>query len=481
MIATGYQQHEWKVLGAFSLVIAAALAYLAFISPGIEGGMDSYNHYLIAKNTWNHPYLFLDQWGKPLYNIIASAFAQFGLYGVTIFNIICLVGSAYLAFRISKKLGILFPFLAFVLTILSPVFLDNTISALTEPFCALLVTLTIYLLIYKRYILAAILAGFLPFARSEGFIILGIVIIYLLYVQEYKVTLYVLIGSLFFNTLGWIIEGEPFWIITQNPYINYALSGKNVCGHGSLSHFLYAGHYTFGQLTSIGLVASAAIISWQVFKKGLRNNLNIVFIFIVMASYFGAHVILWWLGEMGSCGYVRVMAVISPTVAVLVAYAFSQMSILLARKGIHTSIVKVFLGLIILNTMYTPYRYYAYKYPLTISAEQEQYVQLNKWYAKEDLKARTKVFLYPYFNLIADIDPYDKKKHLEFWASSFQFTKKGDILIWDSHFGPNECGTPLKSLEENVAWKKIYSLIPSDKITTVNDVSFEIHVFEKIH
>lgn len=184
---------------------------LASQSMGLSGGSDSYAHYLIAKNTWNHPSLFLDQWGKPLYNLIASPFAQFGINGVICLNILCLIVSGLLVYKITPKINLKFAFLGFLLTVFSPVFLDNTISSLTEPLCALLVILTIYLFVFKKYNLTAVLAGFLPYSRSEGFIVLGIVAIILIIIKkQYKLIPYLFIGSLFLNTLGWVIDGDPF-------------------------------------------------------------------------------------------------------------------------------------------------------------------------------------------------------------------------------------------------------------------------------
>ena len=345
-----------------------------------------------------------------------------------------------------------------------------------------MVTLSLFLLVNKRYSLAALLAGFLPFARSEGFIILGVILVFLLLKKEFRSISYILIGSTFFNTLGWIIEGEPFWIITKNPYISFALSGVNVCGSGGFSHFLYAGHYTFGQVTCILLVVATLFLAWDILKDGIKQHLELLLVLAVFISYFLAHVLIWWLGKMGSCGYVRVMTVIAPMAAILVSSALQKLVHLrpiqqLKNLKLYTNLFLLFL---VINTIYVPYRYYAYKYPLAISAEQEQYVKVADWYEKKGLKNRTKIILYPYFSIIANIDPYDKNQLLEFWESSFQYSKKGDILFWDSHFGPNECNTPLARLEDDPQWKKIHSVIPRYKISTVNDVPFEIHVFEKI-
>ena len=183
------------LLVLFSILIASFLFILTTKSSGLSGGSDSYGHYLIAKNSWSHPSLLLDQWGKPLYNLIASPFAQLGLKGVVLLNILCLILSGIMVYGIIRKMNLKFALLGFLLTIFSPVFLDNTISSLTEPLCALLVISTVYMFAYKNYASAAILAGFLPYSRSEGFIVLGVIAVFLvIFKKEYR-----LIPHLFFG------------------------------------------------------------------------------------------------------------------------------------------------------------------------------------------------------------------------------------------------------------------------------------------
>lgn len=445
--------------------------------------MDSYNHYLIARYSWDYPSLFLDQWGKPIYTLIASAFVQFGMAGALVLNIVCLVGCSILVYRILTILNIRYAWLGYILCLASPIFLDNTISSLTEPLCALLVILTIYLYIDQRFIASAVLAGFLPFARSEGFIILFVIVLFLVFInKKYALLIYSLVGSLVFNILGWVIEGEPLWIITSNPYINFELSGKNVCGSGGLSHYFYAGHYTFGLVCSALIAVGAAIFLWRLYSGKKTNEKSIALVVVCFILYFGSHVAIWWLGKMGSCGYVRVMVVIAPLASIIILYGIHHsISILESKIGKYKRIViALILAVLAANAVYTPYRYYAYKYPLQVSAEQREYQKLAQWYQAQDLQDRRKIYLYPYFSILADINPYDSQQHLDFWASSLQFAKEGDILIWDGHFGPHESGTPLLTLERDSSWQKIHSILPQEPIRTLNDMIFEIHVFEKI-
>ena len=55
------------------------------------------------------------------------------------------------------------------------------------PLCALLVLLSVYFLTNQKFALGAAVAGLIPYARSEGFIVLFAVGIYLLFFKkEYR-------------------------------------------------------------------------------------------------------------------------------------------------------------------------------------------------------------------------------------------------------------------------------------------------------
>ena len=418
---------EIPILAVLTIAVFSIISLLVYTSPGVSGGMDSYNHYLIARYSWSYPTLFLDQWGKPIYNLISSPFAQFGIKGAIGLNMLSLLGCCVLVYRIIQKLNLRYAWLGYVFTLTSPIFLDNTISALTEPLCALLVILTLYLYINKKYLLSAVIAGFLPFARSEGFIILFAIAFFLIIVDKrYKTLSYVFVGSLVFNILGWVIEGEPFWIISSNPYINFELSGRNICGSGGLFHYFYAGHYTFGLIASLLAALGGIYYAIRFISKGWKTDMGVGLILLCFTLYFGSHVVIWWLGKMGSCGYVRVMVVIAPLASILMVYGFNNLFMisdthLWARTKIVRRLTLLFL---VINTLYVPYRYYSYKYPMPISAEQAEYQKLATWYKTHDFKARRKIYLYPYFSILADINPYDQNDYFGFCARSLHYTQK---------------------------------------------------------
>ena len=433
--------------------------------------MDSYNHYLIAKYGWKHPELLLDYWGKPIYNIIALPFSQFGLDGVVILNILCLIGSAFLVYLTAKQLEWKRPLLVFFISLLSPIFLDNSISSLTEPLNALMLSWLVLMASRSKWASVAILAGFLPFARSEGFVILAVVGLFFLYRKSWKSIALLAIGPLVFNLLGWLIEGQMFWVITENPYLKFELSGENVCGNGTFYHYFRWGHITFGLL--IAALLGYSLIPW--IKNRQSQPPAIHLIYFIFIAYFSVHALIWWQGMMGSCGYIRVMVVIAPLAALMATYGIND---LLERipKPWHLILLTLF-GL---NLLYTPYRYYHYKYPLKVSQEQALYLEVNAWLEQEGYSSRTMAYMYPYLSVVNDRDPWDRAVHEELWKTSLPYYQKHSLILWDAHFGANEAQIPLQLLMEDPNYKLLKSFIPEVPFKTLNDYDFEIYVFEKL-
>src|ERR1700751_4484090 len=75
------------------VVLFIYFSTLAYLSKGSHGGGDCYAHYKIAHYAFKYPRLFLDLWGKPVFTLLSSPFAQFGFIGIKIFNILCALAS----------------------------------------------------------------------------------------------------------------------------------------------------------------------------------------------------------------------------------------------------------------------------------------------------------------------------------------------------------------------------------------------------
>jgi len=180
---------------------------------------------------------------------------------------------------------------------------------------------------------------------------------------------------------------------------------------------------------------------------------------------------------MGSCGYTRVMIVITPIMALIGTYAFDMLMNQTKRfKKVALTLLLALIGI----SAHHAYSFVKNRMPYDISEEQKEFEKVAEWLKSYDYKDKKVYFLYPYLNILTSIDPYDKE-HFEFlWSFDFDYSGPGSLLIWDGHFGPNECQIPLEKLMNNPDFVLIKSFKPQKPFTTLNNYPFEIHVFERV-
>jgi hypothetical protein len=190
--------------GAVLVFLTAAIFYVInfILSEGFNGGADSITHYQISKFSWQHDYLLMDQWGKPVFTILFSPIAQLGFGAVVLANIGLIFLGAFWAYGIARDLQLKRPWLVALIALWLPVVAGNGISALTEMICSLFLIYYIRMALKERFILASIILGFMPFARSEGFVIVALVILFYAFTGRWRYMPWLLAGSVVFNTLG---------------------------------------------------------------------------------------------------------------------------------------------------------------------------------------------------------------------------------------------------------------------------------------
>jgi Gpi18-like mannosyltransferase len=172
---------------------------IAFFSDSCFDAGDGLQHYIMARYSWLHPYLLMDSWGKPFYTLISSPFAQFGLNGSILFNIICGIGSAFFAYKLSKKLALENAWIVIPFVLFTPGYFPKLNSGLTEPFFSFIVVASAYGFMCKKYSISCILISFLPFVRTEGFFILPLFLIVLLYRRRFFEILLLGLGTLVYS------------------------------------------------------------------------------------------------------------------------------------------------------------------------------------------------------------------------------------------------------------------------------------------
>jgi hypothetical protein len=410
---------------------------ILFLSEGSSDPGDGIRHFEIAHYSLSHPQLFLHHWGKPFFTLAAAGPSQFGLNGLIIFNIICAMLTALLTFRISEKLFpgrnslIVIPFL-----LLTPVYFAVIFSGLTEPFFALVLTSGIFLFTRKKFAVSAFLISFLPFIRTEGFLLLPLFGILFLYRKNFLSALLLSAGTVIYSIAGGLIYGDFLWVIHQNPYANL---NQNY-GSGSLFYFLGKNEFILG----IPLVICFVLGIISFFQK--RNNRfsgKSANTWILAAGcfciYFFAHSWFYWKGGYGSIGLIRVIAGVAPCMAIICLAGYHFLISFIPDKGP----IQLTFNLVLAGALCF---YVVRQYPLPFQKTHEQ-VQLDKAAALiKSSSSCTGVIWYqhPYLTYALEEDPFNTDRFRELWGYNRDqpCLELGpeDCMVWDSHYAQYEAG-----------------------------------------
>lgn len=466
---------------AFTFAIALLLV-LFYQSDGIEGGMDSWMHFLNSKYAFKHPELFLDQWNKPVFTLITAPICQFGIKALEIFNILCVAFAGLLISLAMRHAGFRNSWLIIPLLVFTPVCFLNTISGLTEPLAILMVALFIYLWVISKRIAAVILAGFLPFIRTEGFVIAGAIVYLIVLSKDYKLLLWLFVGSIMMNFLGFIITGHPFWIITDNPYVNHELNGSFDPGSGSLFHFFYQARSMFGLPLLVLGVSSTLLPFWLKYKKQTIPEL-LSFALLGFWMYFWAHALIYYFGILGSHGLNRPMALLAPFLAIM---SFLIFDYLFVKSGhLFRLTAAGVLAIIVCITAYFennfPMPYGIKSKAIPFDASQENFIKAGNWLKENNLLNRRVVHQSPFFNVHFNKDPYNMNDGYWIWSidKNADWTKDGTIVIWDGFSAKREGGMPLDWLKQNPTYKQLHFIDGPNNIVEDPD-RFDVYIFEKI-
>lgn len=301
---------------------AVALLLMAWLLPGTGDEGDSITHYLIAKYALVTPANFFDHWGKPLFVLFSTLFAQAGFVGIKVFNVCSTVAAMVLACLTAQRLGMervwLLPFLLFF----SPMYTVLTLSGLTEPFSAAVLMAGIYGIVAGRVAWGVVILSFLPFVRSEGLIILGVTSLYLLYIRGWRYLPLLLVGHVVYAVAGYAHYGTLWWVLSKIPY--RTLSSEHY-GSGDLLYFVDRFKFVSGYLVERLLVLGWLWAIWVCGRWLLRHRTEacamsaaeLLLVYGMFGCFFVAHTLFWYLGIFGSAGMLRVMVTVIPLVGLI--------------------------------------------------------------------------------------------------------------------------------------------------------------------
>jgi hypothetical protein len=425
------------------LSLAAACIYLLLIIamnevPKDDG--DGLQHFSISKASWVDHHLFLDHWGKPLFTVFSSLFAQFGFQAFASFNVLVFLITIFVIFRlIQREKGPVIWMLFIPWVFISiPDYTYSIVSGLTEPFFGMLLTIMLYAAIRKKWWVFALVASFTPFARSEGMMVLSAAGAMLLLVKQWKALIWLFIGPVLSVIAGYLLLGQPFWYFENDPY-------PELSPYGSGSWTQYLVHYDayFGILPLLLLPLSVfGMLIWRQHDKKQRTLIILFFtgIFlgiIVIHSYF------WANGLRGSMGLTRIALQGLPA---FLALCFIGIASVL--REIHFVGLSLF-GLLGLAGIYKELP------ELEVPTQENTYHEMIRRAVNyiNHAPIRGKVYyMHPmvaYYNGIGTKDRhrYYEQRFIHLEDDVKHVFKPGDILFRDSKFGATEQGLSFEELQ----------------------------------
>jgi hypothetical protein len=313
------QNPQWILLAGLTILLTA----ISLLSPGYEHGADNVNHYFLSRYSFIYPEKFLHAWGRPLYTILSSPFAQFGFQGIKLFNVLIGLLTSYFAFLLAKRLKMPLSWLVIIFVIFIPEYFMMLFTALTEVLCGFVLVLAVWLFFEKRYIASAIVISFIPFARAEAFIFFPLFILAFILRRKYKAIIFLLTGFLFFCIVGAYHYKEFFWPITNFPY---AFKNHNYVQEGNFWAFFNNRIGTWGLFLEVMLLFGIFAMIYPLFDKKNGSKIEtvseILLVLCPVVIYFFFHSYVFWKAIGGSIGLIRVIAAILPLSAVIAMKGF---------------------------------------------------------------------------------------------------------------------------------------------------------------
>ncbi|WP_159519129.1 hypothetical protein [Sunxiuqinia indica] len=459
----------------FSALVLLQVFFILF-NTGTYGGADNITHFQTARYSINHPKLLLDLWGKPIYTTLLTPFTILGFKVAKGFNLIVAILSLMIVYKytISKGFSVIPSVFVLILTAFAPVYFLLMNSCLTEILFSFILVSSVYLFYKNQYLLSVVLISFIPFVRTEGYVLFPVFAVAIILRRQFKPILFLFTGTVLYSFIGFLVFDDPFWLINKMPYS----MGDSIYGSGSLFHFVKSSHFIFGIPFLLFLVTGLFVWTIEIFRSRSFNPVNISFYIVVVGSwlgYFAAHSYVWWKGTGGSLGLTRVIGAIIPVAAITCVEGIGFLDRNLKSKRLYNSILIVFGGLQIF-LLFTQNR-------VLIKADPtEQLIMKCADYIRFNHEKKKFFYFNPVLTHELNIDPYDINQCNWGVGDKQQPSNSmnwGDLLVWDAHFGPNEGGVQLETLEIDPNLQKIKSFYPLEKVTVLGGYDYSVQLFKK--
>lgn len=445
-----------RTLAYIHLAMLPLLWGIAIYTNGLGGGGDSLTHYFMAKLSWTQPHYLLDLWGKPIFTMLSSPFAQFGFVGIKIFNVSCAVLASYFSCLSAKQLGKSLNWIILPLAFIAPAYYTYIFSGLTEPLAGMLGVMAVYLCLKGKITLGFLVASLLPFARTEAQIFLVFFLAFGLLNKHFKQIPLLLFGYILFSLIGGFTSGDFLWIF-NSPYN----SQGSVYGSGDWFHYFRSLKGMLGipgiTLACLGLLQ----FFWMWFQKKINWKTEPWLIHGLFFALFGGHTIVWALGIYGSAGLERTLLTVFPLLWIIMLDGVLFLQQLTRRISTKAALVIPF-AILLIQGIYTyrdPVAGYYWQTHMTPGAEYHYFKNNVATYIKQNYpQAQQFVMDKPDMAVALGANFMDEANRLN-WSYYHHPEHINDQTLWifDSYYVPVQYGISLETINEEAKLKAVKS------------------------
>jgi len=422
-------QKAFWLSSAIYLVLSLTMGAL---SKGFLEG-DACTHYLYARFSFAEPYLLADVWGRPFCTALyAIPAVLFGRMGVRALCAIVVVAVGYICRRVAKNLGFPRPALAAILLYAQPLLFLHSFSELTEIPFILLLALAMLAFERKHWKTFALIIGFMPTARPEGF---GFILLSLpaLYFANRKA-----IPLLFVPLIAWSVGGWADYGMLQPWYIEAPLWLKRNWPYSEKSVYIPKNFFflpsmlpgVVGPMLFIGLPLGV----WRCLRRyplTFQDRVKYAIAATAMMVLIG-HAALGALGKLGSNAELRYMLTVSPLWAMIMAAGWVWIFD-------HYPLVKrkyLFVGLMACAPVLV--NIFVYRVvPLSLNSEGKRSIEVAQWvrecpYFQDYDKT---IYTVRGLNFLLDVSHTDPIKSAEYKRNKILPDTQGVLMVWDPIYG----------------------------------------------
>lgn len=425
---------------------------------------DGIMHFNISQASWNNSELFIHHWGKPLFILLSSTFAQFGLDGMVFFNIVVFSLTVYFGWKILNHFSISNLFQSTYPLILLSIFdySNSVLAGLTEPLFSLFIVIASWLIVSKNWLWFAIVVSFIPFLRSEGQLAVVLAALILIFENKFKFLPFLCLGFFIYSVVGFYLIGDFWWYFTTSPY----QWDNDIYGNGNWYDYLKSYKQYLG---NVGLLLTifGSIALFFFIKRKLWNEFQFSLLFFTSGIFLGIifiHSYFWANGLNGSLGLTRIATQGMPAYIVLAIYYISIIDVLPFINKIRVFFFVLLLIIIPISLIGSKH------FPKKAKGLDKEIIEAAKFLKQQKTGGKTFFFHHPLFAYEMGANTYKPNQPYVFYYCNGlnndlgNLIQPGDFIIRDSHFGPQEARMDLKEFDESKDLIKVRSFISSVQV-----------------